>query len=192
MDSTTPNDSTTYIKAMLFPHYDVNGKYYRIGDFQFQLNNKLPFNSIDEVDQFLNTFYKYIDEASQKNFDDESIKEIHEKFKKTYYTKDIPIFTNIKYRKKTVREKIAELQELQADLTKKPTEKEKINKEIEELKKRLPPELTDDEIKEAIKKNEEELENLKLKQKQNKTSKGGKKSKRRKFKKSRRNRTRNN
>jgi len=159
MASTHPNDSTTYIKAMLFPHYDVNGKYYRIGDFQFQLNNKLPFNSIDEVDQFLNTFYKYIDEASQKNFDDESIKEIHEKFKKTYYTKDIDIFTNIKYRKKTVREKIAELQ---ADLiNKSAAEKDKINKEIDELKKRLP-------------------------------SKGGKKSKRRKFKKSRRNRTRNN
>jgi len=187
MASTPPNDSTTYIKAMLFPHYDVNGKYYRIGDFQFQLNNKLPFNSIDEVDQFLNTFYKYIDEASQKNFDDASIKEIHEKFKKTYYTKNIHIFTNIKYRKKTVREKIAELK---ADLTKKPTEGEKINKEIDELKKRLPPELTDDKINEAIKKKEEELKNLKLKQ--NKTSGGGKKSKRRKFKKSRRNRTRNN
>jgi hypothetical protein len=188
MATPQPNDSTTYIKAMLFPHYDVNGKYYRIGDFQFQLNNKLPFNSIDEVDQFLNTFYKYIDEASQKNFDEESIKEIHEKFKKTYYTKDIPIFTNIKYRKKTVREKIAELQ---ADLEKNPTdkEKEKINKEIEELKKRLPPELTDDKIDEAIKKKEAEIEKLRNKKQPNA---GGKKSKRRKFKKSRRNRTRNN
>jgi len=136
--SAPKDDISTYITARLFPHYDVNSKGYRIGSYEFLLNKKkIPFNTVDEVDNFLNNFFQYVDKASNNK---DSIKNFNENFlKDKVYEKKFLILTPIKYRKKTVAEATKELNDLNEKLKTENNidENKKLQKDIDRLKKLL-------------------------------------------------------
>jgi hypothetical protein len=90
------------VELKLFPIKDVNDKGYRIAGYYLKKKNKLPFASTDGVDYYLMNLFNWAKERSKKP-EGETIKDFNKHFFKSF-TKDIRLFTPVKWVRKEEKE----------------------------------------------------------------------------------------